>query len=160
MNGALSGLRVVDLTSNLSGPYCAMILADLIQGRENPWASTFDANRVTPVQSARSFITENLDVARHFLQDRLTTPGREAVDALEPGNGVVVRIRGEAYAVSRDQDGALLSVSPVCTHMGCHVRWNTAESSWDCPCHGSRYSPGGTVVQGPAVRDLDDKQLP
>jgi glycine/D-amino acid oxidase-like deaminating enzyme/nitrite reductase/ring-hydroxylating ferredoxin subunit len=142
------------------GTAAAMILADLIQGRSNPWAATFDPNRLTPRQSATSFVTENFDVARHFVRDRLVLPGREALDALAPGEGVVVRIGIQAYAVSRDGRGAWQSLSPVCTHMGCHVRWNTAERSWDCPCHGSRYAPDGKVIHGPAVRDLDPKPLP
>ena len=142
------------------GTAAAMILADLIQGRTNPWAQTFDPNRVTPAQSARSFVTENLDVARHFVRDRLALPGRDALTTLAPGEGVVVRVGTQAYAVSRDEHGDWRSLSPVCTHMGCHVRWNTAERSWDCPCHGSRYAPDGTVIHGPAVRHLDPKALP
>jgi glycine/D-amino acid oxidase-like deaminating enzyme/nitrite reductase/ring-hydroxylating ferredoxin subunit len=143
-----------------AGTMAALILADLIQGRANPWAATFDANRVTPVQSARSFVSENLEVAAHFVADRVGLPGREAVESLGPGEGAVVRVDGEAYAVARDDGGTLQCVSPVCTHMGCHVSWNTAERTWDCPCHGSRFSAGGQVVQGPAVRDLDEKPLP
>jgi glycine/D-amino acid oxidase-like deaminating enzyme/nitrite reductase/ring-hydroxylating ferredoxin subunit len=143
------------------GTAAAMILADLVAGRDNPWAATFDANRVTPVQSARSFVTENLDVARHFVADRITEPeDAEAAERLGPGEGTVVRIDGTAYAVCRDDDGALYALSPVCRHMGCHVRWNTAERSWDCPCHGSRYTPDGRVIQGPAVHDLEPRELP
>ena len=142
------------------GTAAAMVLADLVQGREHPWAATFDANRLTPVQSLKSFVTENLDVARHFVADRISEPGFDALADLAPGNGVVVRAGAEAYAVSRDRDGRLRSLSPVCTHMGCHVRWNTAERSWDCPCHGSRFGVDGRVIEGPAVRDLDDKDLP
>jgi glycine/D-amino acid oxidase-like deaminating enzyme/nitrite reductase/ring-hydroxylating ferredoxin subunit len=142
------------------GTAAAMILADLIQDRTNPWAETFDPNRLTPAQSVTSFVTENLNVARHFVRDRLVLPGRDALDSIRPGDGVVVRIGTQAYAVSRDADGGWRSLSPVCTHMGCHVRWNTAERSWDCPCHGSRYTPDGTLLHGPAVRDLDPKPLP
>lgn len=142
------------------GTAAAMILADLVQDRKNPWAETFDANRATLTQSATSFVAENLDVARHFVRDRLALPGRDALDALAPGDGVVVRLGTQAYAVSRDEHGGWHSLSPVCTHLGCHVRWNTAERSWDCPCHGSRYTPDGTLIHGPAVRDLDPKPLP
>jgi Rieske Fe-S protein len=142
------------------GTVAALLLAELIQGRDSAWAKVFDPNRITPAQSARSFVSENLDVARHFVVDRLEAKGWDAVERLAPGHGEVVRVGGEAYAVSADDDGNLTSVSPVCTHLGCHVRWNTAERSWDCPCHGSRYSPSGGVLQGPAVRDLEPKPLP
>ena len=143
-----------------NGTAAGVLLRDLVMGRTSPWASTFDPNRVTPAQSAKEFLKENLDVARHFVQDRVGLPGREAVDGLQPGEGVVARIGAEAYAVSRGDAGTLRSCSPLCTHMHCHVAWNTAERSWDCPCHGSRFAPDGTVIQGPATRDLDPKPLP
>jgi glycine/D-amino acid oxidase-like deaminating enzyme/nitrite reductase/ring-hydroxylating ferredoxin subunit len=142
------------------GTLSAMILADIVRGLEHPWAAVFDANRITPKASAKSFVQENLEVAKHFLTDRLGDPGPEALDGLEAGDGTVIRVDGEAYAVCRDAAGDLCSVSPVCTHMGCHVLWNRAERSWDCPCHGSRFAAEGTVIQGPAVRDLDAKPLP
>ena len=65
---------------------------------------------------------------------------------------------GEPYegkiAVCRDGQGVVHACSAVCTHLGCDVAWNTAEQTWDCPCHGSRFSPDGTVINGPAVSDL------
>jgi glycine/D-amino acid oxidase-like deaminating enzyme/nitrite reductase/ring-hydroxylating ferredoxin subunit len=154
---AATGFRKWGMTG---GTAAAMILADLVRGLDHPWAGVFDANRVTPKASATSFIKENLEVAKHFVKDRLDVAGRDALDDLGPGEGAVVRVDGETYAVCRDAQGALCSVSPLCTHMGCHVRWNRAERSWDCPCHGSRFAPDGTVIQGPAVRDLDDKPIP
>jgi Rieske Fe-S protein len=56
--------------------------------------------------------------------------------------------------VYRDEDGAVHAVSPVCTHMGCTVTWNTAELTWDCPCHGSRFEATGEVIAGPAETGL------
>ena len=63
-------------------------------------------------------------------------------------------MNGSRRAVFRDEDGRLHVLSPVCTHMGCIVQWNTAERSWDCPCHGARYAPTGEVLEGPALADL------
>lgn len=154
---AATGFRKWGITG---GTAAAMLLAELIRGREHPWAATFDANRLTPAQSASSFASENLDVARHFVSDRLGLPGADAVGDLAAGDGTVVRLGAEAYAVSKDERGTLTSVSPVCSHMGCHVAWNRAEGSWDCPCHGSRFAADGSVVQGPAVHDLPRKDLP
>ena len=62
-------------------------------------------------------------------------------------------------AVHRASDGALHAVSAVCTHLGCLVRWNRAESTWDCPCHGSRFDPQGRVVHGPASKVLAPKEI-
>jgi Rieske Fe-S protein len=82
-----------------------------------------------------------------------------AVTDLAPGEGRVVTIDGSDVALSKDSHGELHAVSPVCTHMKCHVTWNTTEQSWDCPCHGSRYSPDGKVITGPATHELELVEL-
>ncbi len=70
-----------------------------------------------------------------------------------------MRLHGEAVAGHRDDQGALHAVSPTCTHLGCRVNWNSAERSWDCPCHGSRFAPDGDVLQGPAVHRLERRPV-
>jgi glycine/D-amino acid oxidase-like deaminating enzyme/nitrite reductase/ring-hydroxylating ferredoxin subunit len=142
-----------------NGTAAAMVIADGVLGRENPWAGLFSTRRARSFL-AGSFLSENANVARRFFADRVGLPGREAVEALEPGDGAVVRIEAETTAVSRREDGTLTAVSPRCTHLGCFVSWNRAEQTWDCPCHGSRFLPDGTVIQGPAVDDLATRQLP
>ena len=57
-------------------------------------------------------------------------------------------------AAYRDDSGMVHEVSALCTHLGCVVHWNTVEKSWDCPCHGSRFAPDGTVLNGPAREAL------
>ena len=142
-----------------NGTAAAMVIADLVLGRDNPWAGLFSPQRARSFASA-SFVSENANVARRFLADRVALPGRKRLEALEPGEGAVVRIEAETIAVSRDEDGSLAAVSPRCTHLGCFVSWNRAERTWDCPCHGSRYLPDGTLIQGPAVDDLTSRQVP
>lgn len=131
----------------------AMILSDLILGKENPWADLYDATRPTPFVSQQS-IKQNLDVGRHWLGDRLKGL-MESPDKVKPGEGKVVTEDGKKIAAYREEDGTLHKVSAVCSHLGCIVTWNDAEKSWDCPCHGARYSCEGTVLHGPAVKDLD-----
>jgi glycine/D-amino acid oxidase-like deaminating enzyme/nitrite reductase/ring-hydroxylating ferredoxin subunit len=137
-----------------NGTAAAIILADLVLGRANPWAELFDAKRLKPLASAEKFVQENASVARHFVGDRLARGDDVALDALARGEGRLVRVGGRKTAAYRDDAGRLHTLSPVCTHMGCHVHWNPAERSWDCPCHGSRFSGEGSVIQGPATRDL------
>ena len=96
-------------------------------------------------------------VAAHLIGDRVRKRGSRSLEDLQPGEGDIVRHRGEKVAGHRAEDGTLFAVSPTCTHMGCQVQWNRAERSWDCPCHGSRFAPDGTVLEGPATHRLELK---
>ena len=137
-----------------NGTAAAMILADSIAGRDNPWAALFDATRVKPLASAAEFVKENVNVGAHFFGDHLSRPDHRAVDEVPRGEGRLVRDGARKVAAYRDDDGTVHAVSSVCTHLGCQVRWNSAERSWDCPCHGSRFHWDGSVIQGPAVTPL------
>jgi glycine/D-amino acid oxidase-like deaminating enzyme/nitrite reductase/ring-hydroxylating ferredoxin subunit len=143
-----------------TGTIAGMILAELIMGRPSPWAEVFDSTRMDVRRSAQQFITENLNVAKRFVGDRVDLVTAPEVSALARGHGGVVEVNGEKVAAFRDDDGALHAVSPHCSHMGCVVTWNTAERTWDCPCHGSRYDIAGRAIQGPTVKDLESKSLP
>jgi glycine/D-amino acid oxidase-like deaminating enzyme/nitrite reductase/ring-hydroxylating ferredoxin subunit len=133
------------------GTAAAMMLADRIAGRENPWARTLDAQRFTPSASAPAFVKENADAGLRFFADRLR---RRSVRRLEPGEGGIVRDGIRQAAVYKDERGRLHAVSARCTHVGCIVAWNGADKTWDCPCHGSRFAVDGTVIEGPAVNPL------
>jgi Rieske Fe-S protein len=74
--------------------------------------------------------------------------------------GALVEVEGKKYAVYRGETGDLTVLSPVCTHLGCLVHWNTLEQSWDCPCHGSRFACDGAVLEGPALTALKRAELP
>lgn len=144
------------------GTIGAMIVADLITGVDNPWAETFDPDRVRPHMTAREFLTENLHFPAHLAADRLTSLDVEAktTDAVAPGEGKILKLEGKKVAAYRDDAGALHCVSPVCTHMKCDVAWNNAEKTWDCPCHGSRFTPDGEVLNGPARHPLEKVDVP
>ncbi len=132
----------------------AMMLADDILGRPNPWAETFRSTRIHVSAGGMRLLKENLDVAAHFVKGHTIGSAEGTPERLSPGDGGIVRVEGRAVAAYRDGDGRLHAVSPVCTHMGCHVHWNAAEQSWDCPCHGSRFDVDGKVLNGPTVRPL------
>jgi glycine/D-amino acid oxidase-like deaminating enzyme/nitrite reductase/ring-hydroxylating ferredoxin subunit len=142
------------------GTMAAMMLAGEIAGERSPWADLYDATRWKPLASARAVLADGSGYARHLVGDRLTSRGPEALAHLPPGEGTVIAVEGERYAVYRNGEGHLSALSPVCTHLGCLVRWNSVETSWDCPCHGSRFDPTGRVLNGPAVEALSAKQLP
>lgn len=140
------------------GTVSGILLSDMILGVENHWLKVYDSQRFTPGASAKEFLKENFDVASHLVADRFKVQDFNP-DALRPGEGKIMRCNGDALAVSKDQAGELHVVSAECTHMNCHVHWNNAETSWDCPCHGSRFTPDGKRIVGPAVTDLKPKEI-
>jgi Rieske Fe-S protein len=142
-----------------TGTVAATIIHDAIVGRENPWATLFDATRADLTHSAKDFITANADVAKHFVGDRLALLQAPSVDELAVGEGKIVQAGGTKVAAFRDEAGVVHAVSPLCGHLGCVVSWNTVERTWDCPCHGSRYDMDGRAIQGPTVKDLEPRPL-
>lgn len=137
-----------------NGTVAAMIITDLIQRTPNDWAETFDATRVAAKQSAQGVLRGGVDFAKRFVGDRLSNLHPADARSLATGSGAIVSLDGEKVAAYRDDDGTLHCVSVTCTHLGCQVTFNTAERTWDCPCHGSRFDLQGHVIQGPAVEDL------
>ncbi len=138
-----------------NGTAAAMLLSDLISGKENPWASVYDSTRTIPFASGQLY-REGAEEAMHFFKNRAESAGQSAAD-VAPGEGKIVGPPVEQSAVYRDLEGNVHAVSARCTHLGCIVQWNPAETSWDCPCHGSRFSVEGDVLHGPAVRNLEKK---
>ncbi|WP_137283397.1 FAD-dependent oxidoreductase [Halorussus salinisoli] len=137
-----------------NGTAAGRMLAAFARGESPQWAEAFDPNRIDLEASGRDLLSENLDVGREFTRDWAKSPFRGKDPEVAPGEGEVVRRGGKQLAVARDEEGDLHVTSAVCTHMDCIVHWNDAEQSWDCPCHGSRFSMDGEVLDGPAVEDL------
>jgi glycine/D-amino acid oxidase-like deaminating enzyme/nitrite reductase/ring-hydroxylating ferredoxin subunit len=134
------------------GTFAGLLLCDLIQGRTNKCAELYDPSRIR-IKAAGDFLKENLDVAAQFTS--YLTPGEvSSVDEITPNTGAVMREGFRKVAVFRDEAGELHRYSAICTHLGCIVGWNKAASTWDCPCHGSRFDARGRVINGPASRDL------
>jgi len=134
------------------GTIGGMLLADLIAGRSNPWAELYDPSRKT-LKAIRDWASENLNVARQY-GDYLTSGDVDSRQQIAAGQGAVLRRGLSKIAVYRDDSGQLHERSAVCPHMKCVVHWNSLEKSWDCPCHGSRFSAEGEAVNGPANQDL------
>ncbi|HZY18026.1 MAG TPA: FAD-dependent oxidoreductase [Ramlibacter sp.] len=141
------------------GTLAARSIAAQLAGQADPFAERCAPGRFTPVKGARTLVEENVTTLKTLVQDYLTRSQHEHLSSLAAGDSAIVEAEGETFAAYRAPDGELFAVSPVCTHMGCKVRWNSVETSWDCPCHGSRFRPDGTVVEGPAVTPLRRKQV-
>ncbi|MEU3661525.1 FAD-dependent oxidoreductase [Streptomyces sp. NPDC032940] len=140
------------------GMMAGLLLTAQITGEECAWSGLYDPRRLgTAVREAPAFLRTQAEVARHFVGDRLRPA--PPVDALPPGEGAVVRAGGDRLAVYRDEAGALHALSPRCTHLGCLVGFNAAERAWECPCHGSRFATDGTVIEGPATKPLEQRDI-
>lgn len=137
------------------GTAAARILCDQILDEVSPWAQPFDASRSQLPDKLGKVIKEGMGDAKRFVGDRLRQGSAPEVDELAPSTGAICRHDGKAVAAFRDTDGRLHLLSPTCTHLGCRVVWNESEHSWDCPCHGSRFSVLGEILNGPAVRPLE-----
>jgi glycine/D-amino acid oxidase-like deaminating enzyme/nitrite reductase/ring-hydroxylating ferredoxin subunit len=136
------------------GTASARYIADVLLEREKDVPLPFRASRFRPLASAGHFIKENADVAARFVVDRFKAERGADFDAIRPGEGKVVAQDGKKLAVYRDASGELTIRSAICPHLKCVVRFNAAERSWDCPCHGSRFDVQGRVIDGPALSDL------
>jgi nitrite reductase/ring-hydroxylating ferredoxin subunit len=134
------------------GTLAGKVIADLIDGSDNDWCSLYDPSRKT-LRSAGEFARFNLNVARQYLG--VVTAGKSAApEDVLPGSGAVIRRGMQKIAVYHSENGELMEFSAVCPHLGCIVDWNPTEKTWDCPCHGSRFSCYGKVINGPANTDL------
>ena len=136
------------------GTLAGMLLSDAILGRANPWHDLFAPSRKAITRGAWNYLTENTDYPYYMIRDRFAGAGAQSLRAVRRGHGAIIERGGEQVAAYRDASGAVTLCSAVCTHMGCLVTWNTAERTWDCPCHGSRFTPAGEVISGPAESPL------
>jgi glycine/D-amino acid oxidase-like deaminating enzyme/nitrite reductase/ring-hydroxylating ferredoxin subunit len=136
------------------GTVAAMMAHDWATGRKNPWTDLFAVDRKKIKGAAWNYLRENKDYPYYMIKDRLARPEADSVRELKPGDGMIIGRRGKKVAAFRDANGNIHRLSPVCTHLGCLVRWNPSESTWDCPCHGSRFKPTGEVIAGPAEEPL------
>jgi len=140
------------------GTFAARIISDLIADRQNSWADGFNPNRVS-ARGLPKLAQMNIGVALDFFGDRAIPVLTASASSVPPGEARVVRDGLGKTGVFRAEDGTLHAVSLRCTHLGCLLRFNDAERSWDCPCHGSRFDTDGNVLEGPATKPLERKDV-
>jgi glycine/D-amino acid oxidase-like deaminating enzyme/nitrite reductase/ring-hydroxylating ferredoxin subunit len=135
------------------GAMAGMLIRDLITKGESPWSEVYEPSR-KPLRGAKMFVAENVTAIKNFAE--YVAPGEiTSVDELGKGQGAIVRNGLKKIAAYRDERGKLYQCSAACTHVGCHVHWNSLERCWDCPCHGSQFAVDGTALNGPAVAPLE-----
>lgn len=131
----------------------ALMFRDFILQGESPWEDLYSPSRFTPSASAKNFVVENLNVAKHLISGKISPVPSEA--DIPRGEGKILEMDGQRVGAYRDQQGVLHVVDTTCTHLGCELQWNSAEKSWDCPCHGSRFTVEGKILDTPALHELD-----
>jgi glycine/D-amino acid oxidase-like deaminating enzyme/nitrite reductase/ring-hydroxylating ferredoxin subunit len=140
-----------------TGVVAGMIISDMIQGKKNTWKEVYSPSRFKPVTSAKSLVSQGLNVGKQMTKKLL--PEKDELSSVKKGQGDIITVGKKKIAVYRDSNGKVIALSPICTHMGCLVAFNNAEKSWDCPCHGSRFDYNGQVLHGPAVKPLKREKI-
>lgn len=151
------------------GTIAGILLTDLILGKSNPWTALYDPSRKprkVPSAKSEGGETQSQEAEKPTDQDeqendkKSSSKSKEKMTSFEnlkERQGIV--LEEEKIAAYKDHKGQLYAYSAVCTHLGCTVTWNNSEKSFDCPCHGSRFSSSGTVINGPANTALENKQV-
>lgn len=145
-----TGYRKWGMTNSIVS---ANLLKDIILNRKNVVEEVYSPSRFQADVSVKSFIETNVDAAKHLLQGKIERPDITAAD-LHNDEGGVILFHGKRAGAYKDKNGNITVVDTTCTHLGCEVEWNSGDRTWDCPCHGSRFSITGEVVEGPAEKPL------
>jgi hypothetical protein len=126
----------------------------MITNQDSPYKDLYDPNRLKPVAGFTNFVSHNADVVKQFANKWFSHEELHELAELATEEGKIVNFNDEKVAIYKDKEGNIHALSPTCTHVGCEVKWNNAELTWDCPCHGARYSYDGRVMNGPATKNL------
>ncbi|HTF27253.1 MAG TPA: FAD-dependent oxidoreductase, partial [Flavitalea sp.] len=137
----------------------AKILTDQLTGSEVNYDDLFNPNRLKPVAGFTNFIKHNADVVRQFAGKLFSGEKLDELSGLSAGEGKIVSFEGEKLGIYKSDSAEIFAVNPVCTHLKCEVKWNSAEKSWDCPCHGGRFDCQGRLLTGPPSRDLEQVSI-
>jgi glycine/D-amino acid oxidase-like deaminating enzyme/nitrite reductase/ring-hydroxylating ferredoxin subunit len=136
------------------GTIGGLLITDLISNRPNRWGTLYDPSRKT-LRATGTFLREASNMAAQYA-DWFKAGDVDSADEIACGEGGIVRQGLKKMAVYRDRNGKVHERSAVCPHLGGLVRWNVADRTWDCPCHGSRFDRHGVVIQGPANQNLSE----
>ena len=131
------------------------ILTDIIVNGKSEFEKLFDPLRIKPVAGFESFVKNAADVTGNFIKKLLPLEKIDETDEIKNGEAKLVNYESHSIGLYKDENGKTHSVNPACTHIDCTVAWNTAEKTWECPCHGSRFNEDGEMVTAPARKDLE-----
>ena len=137
-----------------SSNIAANIITDKIMGVKNKFEDVFDSTRFNPIKNRSELKNMGEQIIHSFVTSKIKIP-KEDISAIENNNGGIIKVGGKDVGVYKDADGKVYAVKPICTHLGCLLTWNNVDKTWDCPCHGSRFSYTGKNIYDPAFEDLE-----
>jgi glycine/D-amino acid oxidase-like deaminating enzyme/nitrite reductase/ring-hydroxylating ferredoxin subunit len=135
------------------GTIAGILIPDLIEGKENPWEEIYSPSRFK-IAAVKKWIREFGGGFIDYLKMNPHHADEVMLSSINQGEGKIIQLDKKKYGAFRDESGRLHFVSAECTHLKCIIKWNGDEKSWDCPCHGSRFTYDGKVINGPANKDL------
>ena len=139
------------ITNGVAG---SLTILPLIIGEDSRYAPVLEPSRKSfSPSSLGEFIRGQAGVVKN-MAEHVGPSEVSSVDEIAPGEGAIMRQGASKVACYKSEDGTVIQRSAICTHIGCIVHWNTFEKCWDCPCHGSHFSPAGDVLNGPALTSL------
>lgn len=145
-----TGFNKWGMTSSM---VAAMIITDKILGKENEYADIFSPTRVDISLSINNLMKDGIETTKNFIAQKIHVP-KETIDHIKNGHGGIVEYEGEKVGVYKDENGKVYLVTTKCPHLGCELKWNADELSWDCPCHGSRFDYKGNWLDAPATLEI------
>ncbi|NLG50942.1 MAG: FAD-dependent oxidoreductase [Chloroflexi bacterium] len=140
------------------GTVAGLLLGDLVLGQPSSWSDLYDPARIWEPHTVRKVAHKEKRGMERGRGQKVKAEPMSPQDVV-PGDARVIEHDGKKLAVYREEDGRLHAISAVCTHRGCLINWNNAERTWDCPCHGSRYTVDGEFIHGPTTRNLARQEI-
>lgn len=131
----------------------SIIVSDNIMGKDNIFQDIFSPDRFDITASIKNLLIDGVETAYNFIAQKIIIPV-ETLDNIEKGHGGIITFDGDKVGVYKDKDGNSYAVSTKCPHLGCELKWNSDDLSWDCPCHGSRFSYKGKLLDSPSIKEL------
>lgn len=136
------------------GTGAALVLKDMLLIGRSDYEELLNPNRGEAFYG-RDFLKHNFEGISNYIEGKLHQVPKEIMP--KKGQAVVTKLTdGNTYGIYQDEEEHYHIVDIICPHMGATLRWNSAEKSWDCPFHGSRFSIDGEVLEGPSTHGLNN----
>lgn len=136
----------------------AHIICDKILGHKNEYEEIFKSTRLKPIKNHKELSNTLKQTVSSLVIEKFKVP-KETLLSISNGEGKIIETNGKKIGVYKDSKGKLYGIKPICSHLGCELSWNNLENTWDCPCHGSRFTYKGESLYEPSIKNLDKIEI-